>query len=94
MQQLNTTEILTEKEKSLETDSSLNRSQGPTPSQCHTDRFTKKRIGPYCYYLKDQIGSGFSSTVYRGFKNNDKTDVVAMKVVRLDNMKPHLRHLL
>jgi hypothetical protein len=55
---------------------------------------SKKRIGPYSYRLSDVIGSGFSSIVYKGYKDNDKSKVVALKVVNINNMKEHRRKLL
>jgi len=55
---------------------------------------SKKRIGPYSYRLTDVIGSGFSSTVYKGYKDNDKSQVVALKVVKISDMKDHRRKLL
>lgn len=55
---------------------------------------SKKRIGPYSYRLTDVIGSGFSSTVYKGYKDNDKSQVVALKVVKTTDMKDHRRKLL
>jgi predicted Ser/Thr protein kinase len=55
---------------------------------------SKKRIGPYSYRLADVIGSGFSSTVYKGYKDNDKSQVVALKVVKITDMKDHRRKLL
>jgi len=51
-------------------------------------------VGPYSYHLNDVIGSGFSSVVYRGLKDNDKRQVVALKVVQLHNMSSHRRMLL
>jgi predicted Ser/Thr protein kinase len=44
--------------------------------------------------LTDVIGSGFSSTVYKGYKDNDKSQVVALKVVKISDMKDHRRKLL
>jgi serine/threonine protein kinase len=55
---------------------------------------SKKRIGPYSYKLNEVIGSGFSSVVYRGYKDNDKSQVVAIKVVQLHGMRSHRRLLL
>jgi len=55
---------------------------------------SKKRIGPYSYRLSEVIGSGFSSTVYRGWKDNDKSQVVALKVVKISDMTEHRRKLL
>jgi serine/threonine protein kinase len=51
-------------------------------------------VGPYSYRLNQVIGSGFSSTVYRGCRNNDKAQVVAIKVVHLVGMKPHRQAML
>ena len=34
--------------------------------------FSKKRIGCYSYYLTDCIGSGYSSQVFKGCKNDNK----------------------
>lgn len=55
---------------------------------------SKKRVGPYSYKLADVIGSGFSSVVYKGIKDNDRTQVVAIKVIQLHKMKSHHRRLL
>lgn len=46
----------------------------------------KKRIGSYSYYLDDVIGSGFSSRVYRGIKNDMKDVKYAIKVINLSKM--------
>ena len=59
-----------------------------------SNRYSKKRVGPYSYKLNDIIGSGFTSTVYKGIKDNDKSQIVAIKVVNLNNMKPHRKNLL
>lgn len=55
---------------------------------------TKKRIGPYSYYLNDIIGEGYSSTVYRGIKNNLKSTSYAIKVINLISMSSAKRKLL
>ncbi len=36
------------------------------------NNFSKKRIGCYSYYLNNCIGSGYSSQVFKGFKNDNK----------------------
>ena len=54
----------------------------------------KKRIGPFSFYLNDVIGRGFSSVVYKGVRDNDKAQAVALKVVGLEGMSPHRRLLL
>jgi hypothetical protein len=54
----------------------------------------KKRIGPFTYYQKDVIGRGFSSVVYRGIRDKDKTQQVALKVIALEGMSPHRQLLL
>jgi serine/threonine protein kinase len=46
----------------------------------------KKRIGRYSFYLKNLIGSGFSSRVYRGIKDNDKSVHYAIKVIKMKDM--------
>jgi hypothetical protein len=51
-------------------------------------------VGPYSYYLNDIIGTGFTSTVYRGIKDDDKNQIVAMKVIQLADMTSHRRELL
>ncbi len=51
-------------------------------------------MGPYSYYLNDIIGTGFTSTVYRGIKDDDKNQIVAMKVIQLADMTSHRRELL
>ena len=82
------------KDNNLDTDSSLNRSQGPPQEKEVPVQLSKKRIGPYSYKLCDVIGSGFSSVVYKGCKDNDKSQVVAIKVVQLKDMPSHRRQLL
>jgi hypothetical protein len=32
--------------------------------------YSKKKIGDYAYYLKDIIGSGYSSNVYKCFRQS------------------------
>jgi hypothetical protein len=54
----------------------------------------KKRVGPFSYYQNDVIGRGFSSVVYRGIRDNDKTQQIALKVIALEGMSPHRRLLL
>lgn len=54
----------------------------------------KKRIGPYSFYLTDVIGQGYSSFVYRGIKDNDKKQVVAIKVVDIGKMTSLSKKLL
>lgn len=49
-------------------------------------RFPKKRIGPYSYRSRNVVGCGFSSLVYKGIKNDDKTHFVAIKVVQLADL--------
>ncbi len=88
------TSISFQKEHNHDTDSSLNRSQGPQSDPMTSTKFSKKRVGPYCYRLSDVIGSGFSSTVSKGYKDNDKNQLVAIKVVKLKDMKAHRRQLL
>ena len=48
--------------------------------------FSKKRIGCYSYHLNDCIGSGYSSQVYRGCKNDNKDVIYAIKVIKLAKM--------
>lgn len=44
-----------------------------TARQTNTNNnYTKKRIGCYSYNLNDCIGSGYSSQVFRGYKNDNK----------------------
>lgn len=54
----------------------------------------KKRIGPYSFYLTDLIGQGYSSFVYKGIKDNDKQQLVAIKVVDIEKMNSHRKKLL
>lgn len=82
------------KEINLDTDSSLNKSQGPRQENIVPLHMSKKRIGPYSYKLSDVIGCGFSSVVYKGIKDNDKSQVVAIKVVQLSSLHSHRRQLL
>jgi hypothetical protein len=49
-------------------------------------RYSKKRIGPYSYRSRNVVGCGFSSLVYKGIKNDDKTHLVAIKVVKLADL--------
>ena len=51
-----------------------------------TNPHRKKRIGSYSYYLDDVIGSGFSSQVFRGYKNDIKEVKYAIKVINLSKM--------
>lgn len=57
---------------------------------CTTREYTtptsKKRIGNYFYYLNDCIGSGYSSQVFKGYKNDNKEVIFAIKVIRLSSM--------
>lgn len=46
----------------------------------------KKRIGCYSYNLGDLIGSGYSSQVYKGRKNDNKETLYAIKVIKLATM--------
>lgn len=46
----------------------------------------KKRIGNYFYYLNDCIGAGYSSQVYKGFKNDNRDIKYAIKVIKLAKM--------
>lgn len=48
--------------------------------------FTKKKIGCYSYHLNDCIGSGYSSQVFRGCKNDNKDIKYAIKVIKLSKM--------
>jgi serine/threonine-protein kinase ULK/ATG1 len=54
----------------------------------------KKRIGRYSFYLKHLIGSGYSSRVYRGIRDNNKTQNFAIKVIKLKDMNVANIHLL
>jgi hypothetical protein len=76
----------------VETDSSINRSE--TRTNQTMGKAQKKRIGPYSYKLNDILGYGFSSIVYRGCKDDDKRQVVALKVVKTAGMAKHRRNLL
>ena len=86
--------IILEKEPNIETDSSVNHSETAKVQSVASNRYSKKRVGPYSYKLNDIIGSGFTSTVYKGIKDNDKNQMYAIKVVNLNNMKPHRKVLL
>jgi serine/threonine-protein kinase ULK/ATG1 len=46
----------------------------------------KKRIGPYSYYLKNIIGSGYGGRVYKGIRDNNKTVWYAIKIIKLKDM--------
>lgn len=54
-----------------------------TDRKDHRSNLGKKRIGPYHYNLSDCIGSGYSSHVYKGYKNDSKEQVYAIKVIKL-----------
>lgn len=41
---------------------------------------TMKHVGEFCFSLLDVIGTGYSSTVYKG-KHSSSADVVAIKVI-------------
>lgn len=45
----------------------------------------KKRIGRYSFHLRDQIGAGCSSKVYRGIRDDQKETSFAIKVISLRN---------
>lgn len=89
---------LTEPEESgkggLETDSSLNRGDSVAEAPSLPARPLKKRIGPYSFHLSEVIGRGFSSVVYRGVREEDRAQQVALKVVQLEGMGAHRRLLL
>jgi hypothetical protein len=88
--------VLDDEEKGgwVETDSSLHKSDCQKQPEPLSSKPMKKRIGPFSFYLHDVIGRGFSSVVYRGIRDNDKAQPVALKVVSLDGMSPHRRLLL
>ncbi len=48
--------------------------------------YTKKKIGDYAYYLNDLIGSGYSSNVYKCFKQSEPHVIYAVKVIRLNKL--------
>ncbi len=48
--------------------------------------YSKKRIGCYSYHLNDCIGSGYSSQVFKGCKNDNKQIKYAIKVIKLAKM--------
>lgn len=79
---------------SAETDCSLHKSDCQPQSPPPPSKPLKKRIGPFSFYLQDVIGRGFSSVVYRGVRDNEKTQAVALKVVALEGMSAHRRLLL
>ena len=54
----------------------------------------KKRIGKYSFYLKNTIGSGYGSRVYKGIKDNNKTEWYAIKVIKLKDMNTTHLYLL
>lgn len=68
---------------SPETDTSLHKSDCQRLPDPPSAKHSKKRIGPFSFYLHDVIGRGFSSVVYRGVKDNDRSQSVALKVVPL-----------
>ena len=84
----------THKEPSCDTDSSPSPKDSLTSTYHEIPKVLKKKIGPFSYRLNDVIGSGFTSKVYRGYKSNDKSSVVAIKVISLESMRPHRRQLL
>jgi hypothetical protein len=77
-----------------ETDTSLHKSDCQKMPDPPSAKHSKKRIGPFSFYLHDVVGRGFSSVVYRGARDNDKNQAVALKVVPLEEMSPHRRLLL
>lgn len=46
----------------------------------------KKRVGRYSFYLKNLIGSGYSSKVYKGIRDNIKGTWYAIKVIKIRDM--------
>lgn len=78
----------------VETDSSLHKSDCQKQIEPLSSKPMKKRIGPFSFYLHDVIGRGFSSVVYRGIRDNDKAQQVALKVITLEGMSSHRRLLL
>jgi hypothetical protein len=46
----------------------------------------KKRIGPYSFYLKNLIGSGYGGRVYKGIRDNNKNTWYAIKIIKLKGM--------
>jgi hypothetical protein len=85
--------VLTEQLTNLETDSSVYRNDEAQGDEIASSKLSKKRIGPYSYRLDDIVGSGFSSTVYKGFKDNNLASPVAIKVVQVRHLKHHSRSL-
>lgn len=66
-----------------------------TLRECQSEQsLRKKRIGPYSFYLNDIVGSGFSSTVYKGIKDDDKNSTFAIKVVKLGGIGSSRKNLL
>lgn len=54
----------------------------------------KKKVGEYAYYLKDIIGSGYSSQVFKCHRRNEPTKTLAIKVIKLSKLaKANLQFL-
>lgn len=54
----------------------------------------KKKVGEYAYYLKDIIGSGYSSQVFKCHRRNEPTQTLAIKVIKLSKLaKANLQFL-
>jgi hypothetical protein len=81
-------------EKLTDTDSPAHKSESNEPISKYRCHLSKKKVGQYSYHLKDVIGCGFSSLVYKGIKNGNKDSVVALKVIKLKNLTKHLKFLL
>ena len=58
--------ILAEQLPNLETDTSICHNGEAQKEAIAQAKPLRKRIGPYSYCLNDIVGSGFSSTVYKG----------------------------
>lgn len=54
----------------------------------------KKRIGPYTFHTKNKLGSGYSGSVYKAIKDNNKNFPYAVKVIKTKDMKTANSHLL
>ena len=53
----------------------------------------KKVIGDYSYCLKDQIGKGYTSYVYKG-KNEKTGEIVAIKTIEMSKIRNEIERSL
>lgn len=55
---------------------------------------SKKRVGPYSFYLKNFLGNGYGGSVYKGIRDNNKSVWYAIKVIKTKDMEVAKSYLL